>query len=179
MFGVFWDEGIDSAQFFDLQGASRGHFHLSYQHGKELVVNPTGEVFRLYGRYFRGDRLRVKVDSPTYLYQWRDKDDGFELPVPLVIAQAANNREEGKLVVIMANRHRDGAAPAQVMLHNWRASVRTATRVTVTAQEPDLTETIIITGEDMLLPGSEGSIVALQLPPHSVTALLISGSVQP
>ncbi|MFZ2657990.1 MAG: hypothetical protein WAX69_23870, partial [Victivallales bacterium] len=69
MIAMFCEEGVASAHFFELKGVKPGHFHLALQDSDGSVkLNPVGEVFRLLGRHFRGDRIATKYDSPSYEY---------------------------------------------------------------------------------------------------------------
>ena len=180
MFGVFWDEHVDSAQYFELYGQKNDHFHLAAKAENGVVVNPTGEVFRLYGKYFRGDRLNVSFDSPTYPYTVPAANGGqdkTELAVPVVFSQAAHDDANNRLVIMLANRHQTESAPVDVKVSDYRPNFLHATRITLSAKEPELTEAVITTADDAEVWTGANGTVHLDLPPHSITALLIPGTI--
>lgn len=194
MFGVFWDEHVDSAQVFEFFGPPEGapqlnHFHLVSKTPTGLKVNPTGEVFRLYGRYFRGDRLTTKLDASTYTYYAQgenaqnlpkeEKPQKVKYEIPLVFAHAAHDAANGRLVVMLTNRHLDKAAPVKIRLSNFRAA-QTGKCLTLTTKDAESTESIIQEAVATNAGGNSEDASAqfkVVLPPHSVTAVLIEGEV--
>lgn len=168
MLDVFWNLGVDSAQFFDLLGRNFGHFHLAYPQDDQIKLTLPGEVFSLYGRYFRGDRLNTQLDTSQFATQ--AADDG-SVSVPLVIAHAAYDHKNQQLVLMMSNRHMTEAAPLEVKLTNvWPTG--DAKQIVVTAADPRATLPVV--QQSVLTMGSQPDpSLQLQLPPHSVTALIL------
>jgi len=192
MFGVFWQQGVMAAQYFELLG--RGpksregeHFHLvSLTDEKKYVLNPTGEVFRLYGRYFRGDRLHVMVDSPSFIYRPFESDQ--EIKVPILLAHAAYEPQKKQMVVILSNRHQDAPAPFKLELANFEPLAQEKILKIVVSAKGPLSCEAVVTNESVELPVEENTNIQLpyaggkwfsyqtiELPPHSVTALVIKG----
>jgi len=196
MFGVFWDENVDSAQLFEFFGPPANDpnlrwFHLVEKTENGIVVNPTGEIVRLYGRYFRGDRLNTRLEGSSS-YTWYAIGENTQdlltqnLPedqkwqkvkheIPLVFAHACHDAENERMVVMLANRHMDKKAPVTIKLSNFRAS-RVAKCVTVTAEDPEVGAAIV--QESAAKAEGSGEFKVL-LPPHSVTAVLIGGGIPP
>ncbi len=172
MFGHFWDANIDSAQFFELYRNKNGHFHLFYEDAGELHTNASGKVFQLYGTYFRGDRINTAIDSPSFQIVSHRQD----IDVPVVFGQSAYDKENGRLVMVLANRHRDYEAISSVKVTNFRPNSSVFTWLTLTADEFDLTYPEIDKTEEPLPPGSDPEF-NIELPPHSVSLLIIEGEI--
>jgi hypothetical protein len=184
MFGVFWEEGVDSAQFFELFGPPAHapqltEFHLVSKTAKGLHVNPTGELLRLYGRYFRGDRYDVQFNAGSYEYL----TEGKSYQIPLVIAHACYDYDKEHAVVLLTNRHIDQAASVAVDLDNFRSS-GIGRLITLSAEGPESTKPVI--RESMIRKeknlASRDSVAArfnILLPPHSTTAVVLDGVIPP
>ncbi|NOY79947.1 MAG: DNRLRE domain-containing protein [Kiritimatiellaeota bacterium] len=174
MFGVFWDEHVDSAQFFQLYGrGAEGHFSLVRRTSKGPVLNPTGAVFRLYTRLFRGDRLAAEVTCPSWPYPGREN-----VRVPMLFGQAARDGDKERLVLMIGNRHRDRAAAVSVTVTHFAPRVRYAQLRCVTADAPNSDKPRLIERRVLLPPGPDPSF-RLEVPAHSVSALTLGGIVPP
>jgi hypothetical protein len=184
MFGVFWEEGVDSAQVFELFGPPSHapeltEFHLVSKTDTGLRVNPTGELLRLYGRYFRGDRYEVLHNAPAYEY----RTDGKSYTVPLVIAHACHDAVNERAVFLLTNRHIDQAASVEVKLDNFRSS-GVGRCITLSAEGPESTqpvirESMIRAEKDSVSRGNVAAVFNISLPPHSTTAVVLDGAIPP
>jgi len=174
MFGVFWEEHVDSAQFFQLYGrGAEGHFSLVRRTGNGPVLNPTGEVFRLYSRWFRGQRLAVGVKTPDWGYPGRPG-----VRVPAVFSQAAVDAKSARLVVMIGNRHRDRNADVLLAVTQFVPRAFTADWYCVTVDAPDSCTARVVRRSIAVSPGPDPR-VSLRLPPHSVSALVFTGVTPP
>ncbi|MCF7855359.1 MAG: hypothetical protein K9N51_11225 [Candidatus Pacebacteria bacterium] len=167
MFGVFWEENVASAQYFQLRGRGDGHFSLAAQTDEGIRMNPTGHVFSLYGNYFRGDRVNTSLEAPSYRYPDAD------IQVPVIIAHAAYDEENKRLALFLTNRHLSEAAPMEVRVDRFRPA-DAATLITLTAQGDKLLEPHV-SSETLTLPRGADPAFTVVLPPHSVNVLLLKG----
>ncbi len=174
MFGVFWDEHVDSAQFFQLYGrGAEGHFSLVRRTPQGPVFNPTGEVFRLYTEWFRGERLAAEVTCPSWPYPGH-----ANVRVPMLFSQAARDGGNERLVVMIGNRHRDRTVPVTVAVTHFVPRTRHAQLRCVTADAPDSCAPRVIERRVLLPPGPDPTL-RLEVPAHSVTALILPGVAPP
>lgn len=171
MFGVFWEENVESAQFFQFRNSTTGHFAMSVGTPDNLL--PTGHVFNLYGKYFRGDRLNVNLTTPSYTY--RHPYMTSPPAIPVLVAHACYDAASQRLFVVLVNRHRDAEASVPVQLQHFLASTDQATLQTITASDPESTTAIVTTDDSYAIPTQADPSITLVLPPHSITGLILSG----
>lgn len=175
MFDVFWGEGVSAAQFFQLCARKNdGHFSMTRKTKDGLKLTPSGEVFRLYAQNFRGDRLDIKLQTSHMTYPWKD---GQSFKVPLVIAHGAFDPEKKQMTLIMTNRHETAVVPTQISMGNFRPSA-TPELTTITADSAEGMQTLITHPKLALAAGPDPKFT-LQLPPHSITAVIIPGVIPP
>lgn len=101
---VFMEEGVGSAQFFQLRNPRFGHFGLAYWNGERHVYNATGKAMVLYGRYLRGQRLKVDIDTPSFSYP---APTGPVVSVPWVFGIAVYDIDSGRVAIFVGNRDAD------------------------------------------------------------------------
>jgi hypothetical protein len=176
MFDTFWKLHIDSANYFQLvrrpqresDQSDAYHFSLFGRDAdNQPVANVTGKVFQYMGRNFRGNRLALNHDSPTFAYEVKNARRGTvqNIDVPITIAQAAYDPKTEKLVVVMANRHRDQPAPMQLR------------RTIITTDTPEDTMPIVTVDDQLTLPTGSDLNFTVTLPPHSVVGLIMPGKI--
>jgi hypothetical protein len=175
MFGVFWDEGVSSAHFFELFGRKpESHFNLAVRTNEGPKLTPAGEVFRLYTQNFTGDRLNVKCQTSSMTYPWKD---GRSFEVPMVIAHSAFDSEKKLITLILTNRHKTASAQTSISLSNFQPAGKPqlTTLTTKTAESMD----ILTLHPTLDLAAGPDPKFNLDLPPHSVTAVIIPGVIPP
>ncbi|MBN1864912.1 MAG: hypothetical protein JW808_08430, partial [Victivallales bacterium] len=172
MFGVFWETGIQAAHYFQLSSSNTNdnHFALAQLGDDGFTPRPAGEVFRLYGEFFRGWRLAVKLDSPTF------HDPVGDVNVPLVVAHAAHDPDNQRLVVILTNKHETKTVDIDLSLPNWQPSQYEADWISLTSEFPTAREAVR-ESRPLPLPYGPNPQISLNLPPHSIHALVLPGIV--
>ncbi|MBN1865562.1 MAG: DNRLRE domain-containing protein [Victivallales bacterium] len=177
MFGMFWEEGVHAAQFFQFsskRGQEEGHFYIVRDDGEDLHLMPSGEVFKLYGTYFRGARLAPVVTTPSFSYQTKWMEEAIE--VPLMTAHGAYDQQHQRLVMVVANKHKQDTSQTDVSIDNFVPSIHEAELVAITSETP--TSTIpVVTRSKLKLPLGPNPRLTVECPPHSVTGVIISGKV--
>lgn len=182
MFGMFWEEGVHAAQFF--QFASRknkdSHFYIVKNTDKGLELMPSGEVFKLYGKYFRGNRLKVKVESPYFVYKKNifkiKKEIEKDIKVPLIIAHAAYDLKNKQIVIIITNKHKISTGTVNINLTRFTPSCRKAELLKISAAKP-VSMIPITEKKEITLPFGSDPNITVSCSPYSVNALIIKGDI--
>lgn len=170
-FGVFWDEGVESAQFFQFSTAEDAHFGMVHQSPNALA--PAGMVFKLYGQYFRGDRLVTQSNTSTYSYLHPYKEENLD--VPLIITHAAYDEQNERICIMLANRHIDSNADVQINLQHFMPESGTATLISITSDNPESRIATQATNDGFVIPYSYNPSFTVTLAPHSVVGVIVSG----
>ncbi|MDP3858312.1 MAG: hypothetical protein Q8Q73_11200 [Stagnimonas sp.] len=170
MIGVFADKGLGSAQFFDFRAEEDGHFHLAYRDAGTYRLNPTGMALRLYGRYFRGERLPAKAQTPsTQAYGY----GGGSANAPLVFAQAVRHTDLRQFALFVGNRDPARSASIAVRWDRFPAGDWTFKVTTLRAPLSDLRAAA--TSEHDLMAGATADgarQLALDVPANGLTVVI-------
>lgn len=181
MYEVFWDEGVDEAQYFKYfiqtdDPADRPGFTQCRGNDTDGVqINPTGLVVKLYQQYARGNQLNLQNVCPSYTLNSSDTD----IVVPMLVSHAfydTNAAAGERLVVIITNRHRTEPAKCHLAIHHFQAaSLEYTIKWIGAASEKSLDATE--QQQQCSLSSATNPDLTIELPPHSVTAVIILGTL--
>jgi hypothetical protein len=181
MYDAFWKEGVDEAQYFKYftytgDPTVRPGFTLCRGNDTNGVqINPTGLVAKLYQQYARGNLLNLQNVCPSYTINNSDTD----IVVPMLVSHAfydANAMAGERLVVIITNRHRTEPANCYLAVHHFQAASLDYTIKWIGAASEkslDATEQ----QQQYSLSSATNPDLTIELPPHSVTAVIILGTL--
>lgn len=175
---MFWEIGVDSAQYFLAHSTERKngilpHFALIHTlKDGSLQFNPTYKVLKLIGENARGVRMQSSTESAEYDYP--AGKEAVINKIKIVTGTCIYDFENKELRILAVNRHIDKAIKTEFDIRNFKPDSVKAVIEILSGDTPEA-EFANVVREEFALPEKFTGKFEKELPPHSVSIIRIKG----
>jgi hypothetical protein len=165
---MYAEEGVDSAQFFQLW-SGKGQFGMLGD-GQGKVRRPTYQVFRLYAEHTGVVRVETAVNCPTFDWVNPHNPKNERWQVRYLDCMGTLGKDGQTLHLIMVNKHPEQAAGVHVNVRGFAAKGN-ALLTTLTADKPTSEKATLSNSKKAVQTGSPRFTIKLTVPQHSITCV--------